>query len=75
MELEITLMNAEELSSFLGISIATTYSYTANSGVNGGKKRQRFNPEVYRKIGTKLIFLQQKVLEHLNNNTLLIQGS
>ncbi|OGH98331.1 MAG: hypothetical protein A2039_05165 [Candidatus Melainabacteria bacterium GWA2_34_9] len=72
MDSEIQLMSVEELALFLGISQATIYSYTCSSGKNGGKKRKKFNPEIYRKLGSKILFVKSKVLEHLTNNTILI---
>ena len=72
MSIEIELMSVGELALFLGISQATIYSYTCNSGINGGKKRKQFNPEIYRKLGSKIIFVKHAVLMHFNNNTILI---
>ena len=55
-----------EQASALALSTPKTfYAYLCNSGVNGGKKRSRFPPEIYIKMGRKTLFIREKFIEWL----------
>ncbi|HAB52903.1 MAG TPA: hypothetical protein DCE80_12160, partial [Ignavibacteriales bacterium] len=57
---------------FLKISEKTIYSYTCNSGCNGGNKRKRFPKEIYIKLGRKILFVKSKLFSWLENGAELL---
>jgi predicted DNA-binding transcriptional regulator AlpA len=67
----LELLSVEQVAEFLQISEKTIYSYTCNSGSNGGSKRKRFPKEVYLKLGRKILFVKSKLYSWLENGAKL----
>jgi len=68
----IELLSVEEAAQFLKISEKTIYSYTCNSGKNGGSKRKRFPKDIYIKLGRKILFVKSKLFFWLENGAELV---
>lgn len=65
-------MSVKELAEELEISENTIYSYTCNSGKNGGTKRKRFPEEIYIKLGKKILFVKSKLYPWLENGAVFV---
>lgn len=68
----LELLSVEEVAKFLQISDKTIYSYTCNSGKNGGSKRKRFPKDIYIKLGRKILFVKSKLFLWLENGAELV---
>lgn len=70
MEINLTdtlFISVKEAAEILHSTPNTLYSYLCNSGSKSGKQRQKFPPDIYRKIGRKVLFIKPKLIEWVLN--------
>jgi hypothetical protein len=58
-------LSVEEVAELLKSTPGTIYTYTCNSGVNKGKKRAHFPKDTYIKLGRKVLFIKEKLMNWL----------
>lgn len=63
----LELMSIKDVSEYLQISPKTLYSYTCNSGTNGGARRKRFPKSIFLKLGKKVLFKRKNLIEWLES--------
>lgn len=56
-------LSVEDAAILLQSTPKTLYTYLCNSGSQGGKKRKVFPSEIYVKMGRKVLFIKQKLID------------